>query len=132
MFEILNEKCDPQNTEIFSPCYELRSSINVSIDVGETKAITLGVKISKDKLNGVFLRGKQRGYDFDYFCRAHILQIYALNKKHLSPKNGIEVVSLSDTEELSISLTNIDAMKPVDIVVGEPVAQCALVRTYFI
>ena len=131
MFEILNEKCAPMKATKYSACVDLRANANMSIDVGETKLIPLGIKIDLVKLRENWEEldigfGDNSWHDFllDHFFA---LFIRSGITKNLIIKNGVGVIDLDFPDEMMIRVYN-DGMKSVDVCIGDRVAQGTIIN----
>ena len=118
MFKILDKACTPTRGTKYSAAVDLRSREDITIDVGETVLIPLGIKIDKevilDGIHNIYTNeGMLAEYKLDHFFKTHYLQLMlrsGLGKKGLILPNGVGVIDLDYQDEIMMIIHN-----PMDI-----------------
>lgn len=127
MFKVLNEKCTPIKGSKYSACVDLFASKDVVIYAGETKLVTLGVKIDSKFLYKYLSRDSVQFTDEEYhmgvsekygylysnnelheFINSHYLQLMPRSslaiKTGLIIANGVGIIDLDYEDEICIAL----------------------------
>lgn len=112
MFKILDEVCTPKRGTKYSAYVDLFAREDVTIGVGETKIVKLGVKIDLDSLyRSWYFYTEQNNISgsWDMFLKSHYLEIAlrsSLGVKGLIISNGIGIIDLDYPDEIGLIIHN--------------------------
>jgi len=153
MFEVLDKVCEPIRSTKYSAYVDLFASEDVTIGAGESRTITLGVKIDLEELRTNWInksglifkpddaRKSLIEFGFHKFMSSHYLEVVltdSLVAKGLISASGITIINLDNTNEVSLIIHNPTELGDIcDVVAlapnetftinkGDKVAQCTL------
>ena len=153
MFEVLDKVCEPIRSTKYSAYVDLFAMEDVTIGAGESRTITLGVKIDLEELRTDWInksglifkpddaRKSLIEFGFHKFMSSHYLEVVltdSLAAKGLISASGITIINLDNTNEVSLIIHNPTELGDIcDVVAlapnetftinkGDKVAQCTL------
>ena len=141
MFEVLDKVCEPIRSTKYSAYVDLFAMEDVTIGAGETKIVSLGVKIDLKYLKEASIPITNVPTlwvedEFDRFLKTHYLEIAlrsSLAVKGLTIPNGIGIIDLDYPDEIGLIVHNpyTETIYKVNdrtykIKKGDKVAQCTL------
>ena len=116
MFKVLDEVCTPKRGTKYSAYVDLFAREDITIRVGETKVVKLGVKLNIEML--VYEYFSQLPFDYviknninsaNDFLKSHYLEVAlrsSLGVKGLIIANGIGIIDLDYPDEIGLILHN--------------------------
>lgn len=116
MFKVLDEVCTPKRGTKYSAYVDLFAREDITIRVGETKIVKLGVKLSIEML--VYEYFSQLPFDYviknningaNDFLKSHYLEVAlrsSLGVKGLIIANGIGIIDLDYPDEIGLIVHN--------------------------